>query len=258
MVVTVKIVHWDKHQGARRSDQKTYSWFKIKNSVYRDPKLFGQSLETKWLFFCLLCKASEENQNPLKLYPKHFSHEIEFAEKAFMKSLNDLRDLGIIEIEMNAPVTDTLHARYTHVTDAERVCNARIEENRIEKNREERNSFRVSSTVSEEKSDTRGAIADFEGDKEIENLLRHVTADTQRIWVKLYTDVGWIQSELLRAKLYYRDNPRKEPKSDRGWSQALTSWLGRGWSFRARSLPGNTADRTSRMLDELGKELGAV
>lgn len=49
-------------------------------------------------------------------------------------------------------------------------------------------------------------------------------------WVKLYGDSAWIERELAKAWSYYgEDYPQKKPKSESGWSRALSSWLERGW-----------------------------
>lgn len=59
-------------------------------------------------------------------------------------------------------------------------------------------------------------------------------------WLDLYDDQReFVERELKKAWQYYHlDNPSKKPKSKRGWSQALSSWLERGWSDRAKGVKG--------------------
>jgi hypothetical protein len=52
----------------------------------------------------------------------------------------------------------------------------------------------------------------------------------------LYPDPGFIDREAIKAVQYYRDNPRKTPKTGRGWKMAFTSWLTRGWRYHVKSI----------------------
>lgn len=71
-----------------------------------------------------------------------------------------------------------------------------------------------------------------------DDLLKIISEKTQKTWATLYADPEFISRELIKAFSYYDNNPRKKPKSKRGWTAAINSWLERGWSWRAKSTQG--------------------
>lgn len=66
------------------------------------------------------------------------------------------------------------------------------------------------------------------------DVISRIPRQTAERWMGLYPDPDWMQRELVRAIGWYLDNGNKKPKSIRGWCQALSSWLERGWQKHAR------------------------
>jgi hypothetical protein len=52
---------------------------------------------------------------------------------------------------------------------------------------------------------------------------------TQSRWMALYNDSEFLKRETMKAFNWYENNPKKKPKTARGWVQALSSWFERGW-----------------------------
>lgn len=71
-----------------------------------------------------------------------------------------------------------------------------------------------------------------------QTLINAVPLRTIERWVGLYGDKDFLQREAIKAFGYYSDNPRKKPKSVRGWCNALSSWFERAWAWRARQTSG--------------------
>lgn len=69
-------------------------------------------------------------------------------------------------------------------------------------------------------------------------------------WAKLY-EQEYLQRELLKAWNWYSNNPRKKPKTIRGWVQALSSWFDRGWKHYVKNIEVN---KNSSLDDWLKKE----
>lgn len=63
-------------------------------------------------------------------------------------------------------------------------------------------------------------------------------------WGRLY-EQEYLQRELLKAWNWYANNPRKKPKSMRGWVQALSSWFDRGWKYYVKNIETQKPDEFS-------------
>lgn len=71
-----------------------------------------------------------------------------------------------------------------------------------------------------------------------ETLIQKIPKNTKSRWLALYNgDEEFLRREAIKAFGYYENNPRKKPKTLRGWTQALSSWFERGWKSHVRSLP---------------------
>jgi hypothetical protein len=81
-------------------------------------------------------------------------------------------------------------------------------------------------------------------------LVSQVSKAVQEGWLATYPDPAWLKLELKKAVNYTRANPRKTPKSPRGWSAFLTSWLNRAWEYQRRRETGsNKAAPNSTPVD---------
>lgn len=70
------------------------------------------------------------------------------------------------------------------------------------------------------------------------DLLDIIPIQTKERWTTLYKDPQFVERELIKALNYYDANPRKKPKSKRGWTQAANGWLERAWDWRAKNTKG--------------------
>lgn len=109
-IVEIKITNWDKTQSGRRKDQKSYPWFKVRNEIYRDDKLFGLTPGDKWIFLCCMCKANEENSDSFSININLFSSQIEIDKKTILVSLQKLNDIGVLSYSCNMHVTRVLQS----------------------------------------------------------------------------------------------------------------------------------------------------
>lgn len=80
----------------------------------------------------------------------------------------------------------------------------------------------------------KGAIKEFQEDPEVIKVLACVAQDVQERWLRTYQDSKWINQELLKAVNYYSIHSNKTPRSARGWSHSLTTWLSRGFEYKRR------------------------
>lgn len=86
----------------------------------------------------------------------------------------------------------------------------------------------------------------------VTELMHELGEEKYREWLDLYPDQEWVNHELKKAWLWYKDH-NKHKKTARGWKTALTSWLGRGWDRHVNNKPTGYVDRkrqeTQAMVD---------
>lgn len=70
-----------------------------------------------------------------------------------------------------------------------------------------------------------------------QELISSISPKIVARWAALYPE-DFLRRELLKALNYYEANPRKLPKTTKGWSQSLSSWFERGWEWAAKKYPG--------------------
>lgn len=59
----------------------------------------------------------------------------------------------------------------------------------------------------------------------------------QESWWNLYSgDLEFFRREFLKMKVWVQTNPRKCPRSARGWTRFIAGWLERGWSGHAKRI----------------------
>jgi len=64
-------------------------------------------------------------------------------------------------------------------------------------------------------------------------ILDRVKRDVQDSWVSLYPDPAWIKSEIGKAWVWCKSNPKRAPRA--AWARFLSQWLSRGWEdYRKR------------------------
>jgi hypothetical protein len=93
------------------------------------------------------------------------------------------------------------------------------------------------------------------GDEQIEQILRKVSRQVQKNWVKLFPDRIYILREILKAETWLQNNPKRKPVSDRGMAQFLTNWLSRGWENYRKTQTSNGSRKTgAAALEEISNQ----
>ncbi len=120
----ITILNWDRYNPKRA--QKSYTWLRLNNDVFQDPKLHGLSLEGKAVWIFLLCMASRENSGLLRhVTPEWLAQMLGTKAKTALDSLNSLQSTGLISIDalslppvlQNTTPTDVRDGRTNERTD---------------------------------------------------------------------------------------------------------------------------------------------
>lgn len=79
------------------------------------------------------------------------------------------------------------------------------------------------------------ALVEISSLEQIEKLFDD---STLKIWSQLYPDQDFLQRVTLKAINYYNNNPKKKPRTAKGWKQTLGSWFEKDWVKHVRAIPG--------------------
>lgn len=213
----------------KRNDIKTPQWFAMPNDLLEHPDFFDISGDQLKAYVWICGVASKLNTATIKVYPDLCARRI-----AIQPS-----DVIVTIEKLNKKRWDVTSALRTSV----RVSYA-TEQNRTEQDRTEQGIVAKATSTVVEKSTPMPAesigtdLFVFGGEEEI---LGGVPQKNLARWLSVYdNDEEFVRRELIRAVGWYFDNPRKKPKSKRGWLAALNSWLERAWGFRSKNIRGNT------------------
>lgn len=96
-------------------------------------------------------------------------------------------------------------------------------------------------------SSNNGAISHFSNSETSKSFLENVKHSVQEKWIEIYSDVDWINTEILKASTWCDANPTRAPKKN--IARFMTSWLERSWeSYRKRPQPKNTVDHVKNLI----------
>lgn len=81
-------------------------------------------------------------------------------------------------------------------------------------------------------------------------------------YAELYPDIDFLKREFLKMHNWLIANPKKNLKSQSGWTRFVSTWLDKGWPQYQNSLPSNKADQSnvaaSEVRDRINKLFGEV
>jgi len=242
---------WFKHNTNAHKSQYCQELFNAfgKSEGYGLFTLFTSFLADKWdgksePFFRIRAK---ELQNFLEISPQKLQKFIKIPTNA--EALTIKKDGNFIEI--NFPKLKKIKDEYSKKSGQKQDENAdtlqQEEEEELYINKEQEEE--VGTVVEDESSTPRGPIENLKGDDEVETLLLKISQPIQNRWIKLYQDPAWIIKETLRLLTYYDNNPRKAPKTDRGWSTAISGWLSRGWEWKRKKESGQPGSKSDSEMD---------
>lgn len=110
-ILIVKFKNWEKYNG--RSDIKTFTWFRVSNTILQDPKIYSLEIEEFYAMFYLLCEASKSGKKG-EVYINHDHARISsrVQDRVLDRTINKLKQLQLVEVR-------TLRGTFTsaHATD---------------------------------------------------------------------------------------------------------------------------------------------
>jgi len=219
----ITIRNWDKYNPKR--DQKNYTWLRLDNDIANDTKLFGLTAAQKFMWIHLLCLASKANSGEIFIDLRQLERALEIDLRSIRDALEFLERRNILGVVWN-------NSGVVYTT------GLIIETTPTYVRTNERTNVRTDIVCTEaEQVRTSGAIDSFSGDAEVLGFLSDIKHDAQARWLKLYPEADWLMREFLKMVAWLENNPKKKPKSPRGKTSFITSWLASGWEKYRKSIP---------------------
>jgi hypothetical protein len=201
----------------KRRDIVTPQWFAVEHNLLLHPDFLGVSGDEVKAFLWICGTATHLNKDVIRVYPKLCAQQIAIPEAAVLSSINKLSEK---RWNINTPYGSVRNPNAT-----------------VQNSTEQYSTEQGDSTVVE-KSTPAPIEAKFSANT-VDELLSTIPEQSRNGWLGIYdSDEDFIVREIKKAFLYYAANPKKKPKSKRGWLTALSSWLERGWGYRAKNTAG--------------------
>lgn len=225
MMIEITIPNWAKYNP--RNDRAISTWFRFQNDFFTDQKMYGCTDQQLLLFMFLLCEASKSRPTAIQINVGYVAHMRKTTEAKIISDLEELRKRGVVlpTIGRQLPTIGTA-TDVTNVTDVQE---------------------RLLSLPPRSQTDLAAATTPDE-------IFNAIGQNTKERWARLYPK-DYLEREFIKCVGYYFDNGRKRPKSVKGWSQAISSWLERGWkNFAKDQLPSEKNLSIEEILEKRGEK----
>lgn len=226
----IEIPNWEEYNP--RKDLKSMPWFRVQSDIGYSETLFGLDPDAKWFWIFLLSTCARKMKAEISYNLDYFSFHSGLSRKRVESALQVFESRGLVRITNESD-------RFTN----ESVPNITNRTNRTERTEQEAKA----SSTSLEKSTERGCISAFDADPEIKKILQDVPESTQERWIKVYPDIAWIKTEILKAITWIELNPKKAPKK---FGRFMGNWLSRGWEKHRKTIQTNPDSKTRLELLE--------
>lgn len=220
--IKIKIKNFEKYNP--RNDVKNASWIRFEIGFFENSAFFNLTLEEKMAWVYILCYAAKADDRELFVSYDHFARLTAAKPEVLFRTIKKLELNQLIEVV-------TLRPR--NASDTPMYATERDDTRREETNKNLSTDSRQ--VVQSQPVVSKATPATIDSPKVLISKIPRVTIER---WALLYNDEEFLQRETLKAMTYYESNPRKTPKTVRGWTQALSSWFARAWDWRAKNTPG--------------------
>lgn len=228
-MLKVDILSWEKFNP--RQDRTNFTWFRFQNNFFENHALFDLNDADRVIFLFLLCTASKKGISEVEINVRFISALLKKTEHEIRQSLQSLAKSGVIV---------TSESRHDD-GEAPSKCPSTIQDHTIQDHTKNLSTGSSAVVQSEQSRQESLPVVQKSTPVKVETaqeLISKIPQVTKQRWQMLYNDPEFLERELLKALNYYEANPRKMPKTVKGWTQALSSWFARGWDWRAKNIQG--------------------
>ncbi len=215
------ITNWEEYNP--RKDLKSMPWFRIKSDIGFSETLFGVDPDLKWLWIFILSHCAKKISEEIEVNFQYMAFHSGLSKERIEKGIQLFERKGLVQ------VTD----------ESDLITNEPVPKKREEERREEEK------RGEEKPSRAIGCISTFDDDDEIKKFLAKVPQSSQERWLKIYPDIAWLKSEILKAMTWIELNPQRRPQKN---GRFLGSWFSRGWESYRKTIPSNKQSVSSQKI----------
>lgn len=265
--VTIIIPGFENYNG--RKDIKKCSWLRLENAISTSEAMFGLDAAERYVFVEILCRASEKQNNRVKINVEYLAQRAGATAAQVCSSVSKLLENGTLLVHEQMRSDPSVSDRAQDDNPPARTesegsrsdlaltdgTDERDEPDETDE-RDDVNSAPESATVLVE------ALKPFDLESKLQLTFdqRKVSTETQKAFLDAYPDPKWVAQQVFKALAWEVTNPHKKKKN---FPRFLGNWLSRGWDEHTSKLPSNPP-RGGRGFQrpagahERGDDLGAI
>lgn len=265
--ITIIIPGFENYNG--RKDIKKCSWLRLENAISTSEAMFGLDAAERYVFVEILCRASEKQNNHVKINVEYLAQRAGATPAQVCSSLSKLLANGTLQQhEQIRPNPNGSVRTQEDNPPARSDAEGSRSDLALTNETDGRDEPDETDERDEVKADTENpvvlheALRPFDPESKIELtfLQRKVPLTTQQALLDAYPDPKWVAQQVFKALAWEVMNPHKRKKN---FPRFLGNWLSRGWDEHTSKLPSNPA-RGARGFQrpvgahERGDDLGAI
>jgi len=225
----ITITNWEKHNG---KNKRGHTHFLLSKRFFDDPKIINLPSGGKLLFIGLIGACSDLGSRSIEASYEVLLRFAGGSGQVVDRLMRQLQELQLVTYEKKS------------------VFINRIEKKGKEKNIIDSKESITTVLIESSQRQQKKSLTDSFIPKNPEDLFSGMPADTMARWSALYPDHGFISREVVKAIGWYGINPKKQPRSRRGWILAISSWLERSWRMTQVTTKGSGRP-PSRGIEEI-------
>jgi len=241
--ITITIPGFENYNG--RKDIKKCSWLRLENAISTSEAMFGLDAAERYVFVEILCRASEKQNNHVRINVEYLAQRAGATTAQVCSSLSKLLANGTLCVHDQIRTDPSVSVRTQEVippacSDDEgsrsdlALTNERDGRDEPDETdeRDEVNSAPENPTTLVE------ALKPFDPDSKLQLAFaeRKVPVKTQQALLDAYPDPKWVAQQAFKALAWETMNPQKRKKN---FSRFLGNWLSRGWDDHTSKFPSN-------------------
>lgn len=243
--ISIIIPGFENYNG--RKDIKKCSWLRLENAISTSEAMFGLDAAERYVFVEILCRASEKQNNQVKINVEYLAQRAGATPMQVCSSLSKLLSNGtFLQHEQIRPNPNGS----VRTEEDNPPARSDVEGDRSDLALTDETNERDEPDGTNERDDIKSdpenpvvlheALRPFDPESKIELtfLQRKVPLETQQALLDAYPDPKWVAQQVFKALAWEVMNPHKRKKN---FPRFLGNWLSRGWDDYTSKLPSNSA-----------------
>lgn len=241
--ITITIPGFENYNG--RKDIKKCSWLRLENAISTSEAMFGLDAAERYVFVEILCRASEKQNNRVKINVEYLAQRAGASVAQVCSSLSKLLENGTLEVHDQIRTDPSVSVRAQEVIPPARSddegdrSDLALTDGRDETNEPDGTDEQdEDSSTPENVTGLLEALKPFDPESKLENTFskRGLTLEAQQAFLDAYPDPKWVAQEVFKALAWEVMNPKKKKKN---FPRFLGNWFSRGWDDHTSKLPSN-------------------